>query len=412
MSEKNYSVFVSYCGADGAEFAENLKRVLDGIGYSSFVSQISMRDYAGIDDIPGLERIMKIIDKCTYFVLVLTPEALNSKIVRQEIARAQSTNRKILPFYKKPELKSSEIKEPYSLNGAQFEQFNTREDLSRFVVRKIMDIEHIYLESLGIKAIFENRHSESYAKAVTDCIKGLNGGEVRMLGISFKDWFGDPSEGKQAPKFAGVLKEALEKEIRFKILLIDPTSDIAKERAIVESGVSYKNDKKYINSPLFQDIKKVALWIANSEKTCRDKGQQPCIEAHFYDFMLSIYAIITPTYTFIEQYHIGGIPGLRAPGDESALCLGGYVPVFMIYNTSHFGIEIKDHFTKIWEHSLREEEAKGNSFENVLKNTALFEQDALSFRLQQYTIKTYRRCSNLIEMLKKYDEKDRMASNY
>ena len=357
-------------------------------------------DFVGDCGTPGDEHVLQMVDRCTYFVLILTKEALKSHFVEKEINRALSTNKIILPYYKKPDLSSKDITNSYAVKGGQRGQFTGKEELAIKVIKKILKIEQESLQALGILQVFENRHCEEYVQAITECIKSLNGGEVRMLGISFKDWFG-ANEKDKVVTFSQILEDAMSNDVQFRVLLIDPTSDIAKERAIVEGGIDYQDDAKYVGSPLFQDIKKVSNWIKNKQETMRKNNQQPCIEPRFYDFMLSIYAIITPTCSFIEQYHIGNIGGRRAPGDESAICLGGYVPVFKVDNSSHFGTEIVDHFTKIWDHSARDEVSKGNTFENILYNIELLESNPLNFRMQQFTVKNHRRCNNIIDLIKK-----------
>ena len=410
-TEAKYRVFVSYCQSDGLEYAKNVKQVLEGAGYQCFVSDKDMDQYVGKNVTPSEERILSILKGCEYFVLILTHDSLKSSFIQREIATAISENKSIFPYYKKPDLKSSMIKSPYSVNKTQRVKFITKEDLAIDVLQKITRNKFQSLESFGIKDVFENRHSTEYGKAISEAFSKLQGGEVRMLGISFRDWFGEKDSQGRPLRFSGVMRKALEQQVRFKVLLIDPTSDIARERAVVECGAEYANDSKYVTSPLFDDINRVSNWIKDAEAVIRQKNQQP-IDAHFYDFMLSIYAIITPTCTFVEQYHIGSIGGTREPGDESAYCLGGYVPVFMVYNSSHFGTEISDHFNKIWDHTIREEPIKGNTFPNVIKNMEFLKNDPTRFRLQQFTVKTYRRSRNLLDFIRNEKEDQRINSNY
>jgi hypothetical protein len=403
-------VFISYAQSDGFQYANNLKTVLDGLGYPSFVSKENMRQYFGdTDDISADQRILGTLEGCGFFVLLATKNALESSYVKKEIALAVGKDKIILPYYSKPDLNSEAVKAAFpSIKEKQFEAFYNKEELAQNVLARILDIEHKSLKSFGILKIFKNRQSQEYVDAVTESIKDLSEDTVQMLGISLRDWFGE-EDGKHQARFAPVLEQALKNRVQFKVLLIDPTSDIAKERAIVESGSSYKNDRKYVSSPLFQDIKRVSTWITNREKM-RQNNKQLNIEAHYYDFMLSLYAIITPTVTFLEQYHIGDIGRDRAPGDENAICLGGYVPVLMLDSKSKFGRNICDHFNKIWAHQLVEEGERGNTFENVNFNMKLLERDPLRFRLQQFAVKTHRRCDKIVDSMK--TDKDSIKSNF
>jgi hypothetical protein len=403
-------VFISYAQSDGFEFAHNLKKVLDGLGYPSFVSKENMRQYFGsTDNVSADERIMGTVEDCDFFVLLTTKNALDSDYVKKEIALAIGNEKIILPYYKKPDLNSEDIKDAFpSINKKQFEVFYNKEELAQNIIESILEIEHKSLESFGILKIFKNRQSQEYIDAITECVQGLSEDTVHLIGISLRDWFGE-KDGRHPARFAPVLEQALKNKVQFKVLLIDPTSDIAKERAIIESGNSYRNDKKYVASPLFQDIKRVSTWIYNRERVVRH-NKQPSIEAHFYDFMLSFYAIITPKYTFIEQYHVGAIGGDRAPGDENAICLGGYIPVLMLDSKSKFGRNICDHFDKIWNHQLTEEGERGNTFENTNFNMKLLEKDPLRFRLQQFAVKTKRRCDNIADSIK--NDKDSIKSKF
>jgi hypothetical protein len=403
-------VFISYAQSDGYTYALNLKRVLDGLGYPSFVSKENLRKYFGCNDkISSEERIFETVEDCDFFVLLVTKNALDRDFIKREVALAIGNDKRILPYYKKTDLNSQDVKQAFtSIEWKQFETFDKKEDLAQNIIENILEIEHKSLESFGIVKIFKNRKSQQYIDAVSECIQGLSEDTVQMLGISLRDWFGR-KDGKHPAKFAPIMEQALKNKVRFEVLLIDPTSDIAKERAIIESGTQYRIDEVYVGSPLFQDIKRVSTWITNNEKR-HQNNQQKSIEAHYYDYMLSLYAIITPSYIFLEQYHIGDISRDRAPGDENAICLGGYVPVLMLERQSKFGRNICDHFKKIWDHQILEEKERGNTFENVNANMQLLKRDPLRFRLQQFTVKTHRRCNNIVDSIK--NDRDSIKSKF
>lgn len=395
IKDKQYEVFISYGHKDGVEYANHLKSVLEKIGYSTFVAEKDMDNYNGKNEVSAKSRILRFVDKSRYFILILTKSALQSNFVQMEIAHAKEKPRSIFSYYHKPSLSSKDIKEPYLINKNHIPQFESNEELAQKVITNILGIEHEFLASCGIVQIFENRRSPDYAEAIRNCIEPLRGVAVKMLGISFKDWFGENDSEHQ---FAKLCIDAVDRNVRFEVLLLDPTSEVAKERAEVEVGQILKDDCEFVRSDLFQDIKKVAFWIRNKRKSQNKNHKLKSVEARFYHFMLSIYAIITPKYIFMEQYHNGTLGAGSSTGSNNHTCAGGHVPVYKVDSTSTFGQLITDHFRNTWRNSEGRTE---NGLYEVLERIQLLEKDPINFRTQQFIIESKEKCIKLAEAISK-----------
>jgi len=93
----------------------------------------------------------------------------------------------------------------------------------------------------GIVHIFERRWGNSKFK--TELIDILNkvddGEEVLLMSNSLRDFFGPQFDND----YLKTIFDMLKREIKFKILLLDPTSDSAKARALVEEKEIVKDMK-------------------------------------------------------------------------------------------------------------------------------------------------------------------------
>lgn len=125
------SVFISYSRNDSG-FADQLTRALDEHGFSAWVDR---------DNIEGGDMwraaISRAIASCDAFLVVLSPECINSKNVVKELSIADSNDRPILPIvYKKckipPEM-------DYQLAGLQWIEFEGRafEEALSFLVKAL-----------------------------------------------------------------------------------------------------------------------------------------------------------------------------------------------------------------------------------------------------------------------------------
>lgn len=217
----------------------------------------------------------------------------------------------------------------------------------------------------GIVHIFDRRWGNPKFKTeLIDILKKVDDGEeVLLMSNSLRDFFGPQFDND----YLKTIFEMLKKEIKFKILLLDPTSDAAKARALVEEK-EIVNSKGYESSTLFSEIKTVAErlnnpssdWVVNEELRKRIKNQ---ISVRFFSYDPTTHLVITNNFTMIEQYHRGGDKEIRESlekdGISSIDCFGGFVPVIMVENSSGFANLLKSHFNNIWKSSLNFDKSVG-----------------------------------------------------
>lgn len=172
--------------------------------------------------------------------------------------------------------------------------------------------------------------THSTPKNWKDAFKTKTADEILLLGITLRDWFGNAGSDH---KFAYLLEGAVRKGTKIKVLLLDPTSETAMERALAEKGKGCWEDAQLVKSHLYRDMKKVMKWLKDPQVDFDTKNVMKAnIEARFYDSLLTMYAIKTADNMFIEQYHTGKLSLMQdiKVGDPEDWCHGGYVPVFSV----------------------------------------------------------------------------------
>ena len=209
-------------------------------------------------------------------------------------------------------------------------------------------------EQSGIVRIFKTRRRDQSFK--TELIKRFNeasrGDEILIMSISLRDFFGPTLDND----YFGAIIDALRRGVCFKILLLDPTSPAAQARAYIEERQVVEN-QGYAHSALFRAIVEVARRLDNPATLVRDeniaKRIKEQIKVKFYPYDPTCHLIITKCYTFVEQYHRGGdMEILEHLSNYYNIryinCFGGFVPVFMVSNSSLFARLLRSHFYNIW----------------------------------------------------------------
>ena len=349
MNEKNrnYEAFISYEETTGLEFAENLKKALKKGGISAFVAKRDLPVGRKFD-----EEIREVLDTCNIFIVILTANSSVSLYVKQEIDQAlqryEKGELKIIP-YKYEGLNDDDI--PTELKDFILVPFATKDYIANDLMEKLK-VKHTHTTKIpkiekdakeaGIKRIFTNRRFDpAFEETIRKQIPETR--EILMMANSLRDFLGD----KKVAKFNDLIIDAIEKGIKFKLLLLNPLSEAAKERAIIENGYIAENDEVYAVLPLYKDIQTVANWIYNNKSKTKDN-----IETRFSSLTPTVLMIKTDDYMFIEQYHIGSLKDagiVIAKGDEHAYCLGGYVPILMVDNSSSFAKLMVSHFENAWD---------------------------------------------------------------
>lgn len=225
---KMADVFISYAKEDEQEFAEHVWNMLRLTGFTPFFDERSIP--IGVD---WLKKINEEIVSCSRFVLILTNSVYDSDPVKYEFSKARMLERdgqiKILPF--KFNLLSDE-RIPEDIRKRQYTKFETKEELARKVLIQV--------------------YPEYTVNTTT--------GEVWLHGNSFRDFFGEDTEDWRV-RHKDIIKKAIENGVEFRVLLLDPTSEAAKERAKIEQGSEFEDDNKYKHSILFKDIEMVTKWL-------------------------------------------------------------------------------------------------------------------------------------------------------
>lgn len=392
-------VFISYAKKDGKEFAEHTWNVLSQTGFTPFFDKRNIP--IGVE---WMKKIDEEIQNSSKFVLILTEGVHDSDHVKYEYSKAtilrNAGQTTILPF-KLDTLPDAKI--PEDMRKLQHGTFETKEGLARKVLIQVYPEETLSgkpierdILKVKIERIFLNRRSdpkdpqtyEELSKQLEEQITNTTIGEVLMLGNSFRDFFGEDTHERKV-RYKNVIENALKNNVQFKVLLLDPTSEAAKERAKIEGGPQFENDDRYKDSVLFKDIERVTDWLKRLDS--------PLVEVRYSTLTPAAFIIRSDRYTFIEQYHLGNLKRIETKirkEDRKSLCLGGYVPFFMTKNTSDFAKLMKSHFDNIWE-MMRD-----RPLEKVAEEITEFEKDSENYRRKQLIELINKKTEDLVKLTK------------
>lgn len=366
---KNYNVFISYEETTGLDIAEHLKKALERSNISAFVARRDIQTGRKFD-----EDIKDVLDTCKWFIVIITANASVSPHVKQEISqalrRAEKGELEVFPC-KHEELKDEDI--PAEMRALQMIDFITKQDLANKIIQTIKNIKKKVptpsikikkivenAEKVGVKGIFTNRRFDPEFEVELRRLT-LKSKEILMMAISLRDFIGNKKEAK----YNDIIMEGIKKGTKFRLLLLNPLSEAAKNRVIIENGIIAKNDEVYVRLPLFRDIKRAANWLCNNKDKTKNK-----IKTRYSSLTPTVFMIRTHKCTFIEQYHIGSLKDAgidMAKEDEHAYCLGGYVPILMVDNSSSFAKLMKSHFENAWD-KAEEFDAVFSEIEEFSKN--------------------------------------------
>lgn len=219
-----------------------------------------------------------------------------------------------------------------------------------------------------ISHIFEKRRKdENFSKELIMQFEDVDPRkEVLLMSNSLRDFFGsNPKDG-----YLSAIYGMLRRNIKIKILLLDPTTEAAQDRALVEEKKRVKKEG-YINSTLFTEIKDVArrlenpsIWVHDKE-LCRRIYDQ--IEVRFFPYDPTTHLVITDKFTFVEQYHRGGDEYIRKTLEKEGIalidCFGGFVPIIMVENTARFAKLMKSHFWNTWNaYAVKKRDLRGKNY--------------------------------------------------
>lgn len=171
---------------------------------------------------------------------------------------------------------------------------------------------------------------------------------VKMIGICHQAFFAHGAVHRD------IIKKAIENDIYFQIILLNPCSEAGKSRISAEEPDRKvdEGNEAITQSRLFRDISNVADELKNPTRMRSDLKQKfrSQIEVRFTSQPLTNYLIITRDHTFIENYHSGITHGILGESDEEGeqIVLGGYVPYYVYENSSSYAKIMKTHFDNLF----------------------------------------------------------------
>jgi hypothetical protein len=127
-----------------------------------------------------------------------------------------------------------------------------------------------------------------------------------------------------------------DKDVKVKLLLIDPTSVAAQIRVMAEEGEETLFEKSNLHAALRSNFYAIRELINIAKNKNRFK-----IEALFYDILPNFFMVSTPSEVFIEPYHLG----YKTGGGST---IGGLVPLLRFGSKSPMYEFAKSHFSYIW----------------------------------------------------------------
>lgn len=254
--------------------------------------------------------------------------------------------------------------------------FSDSKEIFEAKIEKLTDKLDVLPEAKKCKIvhIFESRRKDD--RFQEELVKQFNnvkdGSRVLMMGNSLRDFFGD----RRKKGYSNLILEMVKRDVEFKILLLDPISPAAKKRAHIEEREILDN-RCYIKSTLFKEIKNVADWLNNPiyvSQNEKNKIRQN-MEVRFSPYDPTTQLTRTDKYTFVEQYHKGGDDFIRKDLESEGInfidCFGGFVPVLMLENSSQYAKLLESHFYNTW----KDEEVVKRDLRTHLKKIENFEEE-------------------------------------
>tara|TARA_A100001037_G_C15135627_1_gene630979 strand:+ start:337 stop:1281 length:945 start_codon:yes stop_codon:yes gene_type:complete len=162
-------------------------------------------------------------------------------------------------------------------------------------------------------------------------------GEILLQGIGLREFFGDRGHTPILQKMA-----LEDKPVQLRAILVNPVSEFARARAILEDGSQFQNADRFKSSPLYNDSWRSLNVIAAMKKdaaACAQFG----LDVRFVDHWPSVYLVMTKHITYIETYHFGR-PEVAVDGSS----IDGLVPMFQFKTQSTYASIMRQHFNYIW----------------------------------------------------------------
>jgi excisionase family DNA binding protein len=229
----------------------------------------------------------------------------------------------------------------------------------------------------GIRQIFRSRAGDgAYKAAVSVALSDVPaGGLVRIMSNSLR--FLLLLSPQVEPTLFTPMCAALQRDVQFQLLLLDPDSNAARTRAGVEQDMIFgEDDDRFYDSPLYKDIVATARAVAHPDtadvpdralrERLEDRDQ---LQVRFSSAEPTTHLVLTADTCFVENYHTGGDSVIQSHlagmGFPDLHCFGGFVPVLSYDKTALAGRLMESHFEHTWSKA-----ADGPTVEHVLARAA------------------------------------------
>jgi hypothetical protein len=155
LAKNKAKIFVSYSRRDAGDFAEQIQNHFAGFGeYDIFTDVDSIR----VGDI-WTSTIEGNISNCDIFVVIVTPGALQSPHVENEVLQAQREKKRIIPCFHR-NVSASDIK--WELDKIQGVRFEDRYELARNLYSRVSKIASKQREKEPVKEPLKATPTKEY----------------------------------------------------------------------------------------------------------------------------------------------------------------------------------------------------------------------------------------------------------
>jgi len=192
----------------------------------------------------------------------------------------------------------------------------------------------------GILAILRPRRLADDASRAIDLALDTATGEVLLMGIGLRDFFGDQGHTLLIQR---MIDE--DRPVHLRAVLVDPSGNFARARAVAEQGPAYAEDKQFLSGPLYGDSwRSLNVISAMQDRARSGRGERRFrMEVRFADYWPSAHLVMTPDSCFVEPYSFG-----RPPGSLTGSTIDGLVPMLQLAARSRYYETMRAHFEHIW----------------------------------------------------------------
>jgi len=214
--------------------------------------------------------------------------------------------------------------------------------------------------SKEIEEILKEQYKKEFSKSRPD----IDDDAIMMRGISLKDFI------ISSRPYSDILINALKEGIIVKILIVSPLSDWSRNRVSIEQGNKYLEDKSYITSELYVNLRTVIETLDELVSKYKD-NLKVCITED-----VNYYSIILKNVVYMEGYHSADIKNIIKNYNGKENCQGGIGIPFLIYQSdSTLGELFRNSFkrdfllySKVEKYSLKYVLDKIKKYEKELKS--------------------------------------------